>query len=297
MPRITVQNDSVHISDKIIDGTGKVLSDYENRIYGEVEVLSYVHGTDKPLFTRTTNTLLVTGEVFFNEKMNACRTRIGGDDWRLPSIDEYLGVNELSVIDTSDNRIADEHICGFMIGVGGAGESIDDINPVHRTSLTVPEPVPFRMVPVDDDLADAVRSKYFLRVVKGEYVYYYGKLFSAERDMSVLYEDGTPVPTNVHVIGDQNGKHISASTNYQLTIDSGEVREYFKITDGSTRRCRFNTVGLVAGYRGIKAFDPLHPETYTEYFNVKGITCANLDNRPLRHPEEVSRLRYLVHFM
>ena len=94
----------------------------------------------------------------------------------------------------------------------------------------------------------------------------------------VFYEDGTVVPTNV---GDTTvDKFIRVYTTYRFTVNKYDIREYFKITQGSTMKSLINSAGLIAGYNGGNAVDG-----YPEYHNVRGITTLNMENQELKDSE------------
>ena len=284
--------ENMKIGETLHDGSGRLLaaSGLGHEIIGEVEVLYKSKRDGHSIFTRSIgkNDLLLTGAVFLTEKVNNVRST-----FQTTPIDQLIGVHSASQIDFSAASIPNEKICGIMVGVGGSGDTYNTVHPVHRTDLTVPGYTPFRVVPVDEDLSPELRRQYILRVVQGDYVYYYGKRFEANRDINVLYEDGTEVPTNVHAIGDSNGKYIKTFTKFTTTIDESEIREAFKIKDGSTRRSRVNSIGLITGYPG-KAEDS---GRYEEYFNVRTLTTLNMENRELKDSESTLSIIYRLYFV
>lgn len=115
-------------------------------------------------FTRTLhdhNDLLVTGAVFLSEKANNMRST-----FKTTPLDISLGVHTADQVEVSNKTIGYEKIGGIMVGDGGAGDTYNTVYKVNRAALSVPGPVPFRVVPVENDLKDTDREKYFLRVVR-----------------------------------------------------------------------------------------------------------------------------------
>ena len=282
--------EKVEAYDELWEGGRLLAGGKSTRIVGRVHALYRSEIDGHPIFTSedADNTLLIVGGVFLSERINNWRSTFAP-----PSVDEILGVHTVDQIDRSNNTIAQEKVCGFMIGIGGSGDVWGAIRPVHRTALTVPEPIPFRVVPVSEDLTGNLRRRYILRVVRGNYVYYYGRRFDATRDINVEYEDGTVVPSNAYIGGDVNGKFVKTFTKYHLDINEVEVREYFKMVDGSTLRSRVNSVGLITGYPG-RSTDGSGAE---EYFNVRTITTANLNNRELKDTHSTADYDYLFNFI
>ena len=253
-----------------------------SKIIGDVQVIYESKKNGKVIFTRTLhdhNDLLVTGAVFLSEKANNMRST-----FKTNPLDISLGVHTADQVEVSNKTIGYEKIGGIMVGDGGAGDTYNTVYKVNRAALSVPGPVPFRVVPVENDLKDTDREKYFLRVVKGDYAYYYGKKFDIEPEIGVMFEDGTVVPIDVNT---QNpDKFIKVFTKYRAVIDQRDIREYFKYTEGSTLRSLINSVGLITGY-------PLTSKEGTEeYFNVRGMTTFNMENQELKDSESTITFIY-----
>lgn len=267
-------HDEVEVNGKNHQGCGA-------DVIGEVEVICSSKANGKAIFTRNLykNDLLVTGAVFMSEKNNNVRST-----FKTMPLDLELGVHSVEEIVNDHTTVPMEKICGLMIGNGGAGDTYNAVYKTNRAARSVPGMIPFRVVPVDNDLSATDRSKYFLRVVKGDYVYYYGKKFDIDREINVQYEDGTTVPLDADTSVTQ--KFIRVFTKYRVTIDQRDVREYFKITQGSTLRSLVNSIGLMTGYPG-KAADG-----YEEFFNVRGNTSFNMENHELKDSESTITVIY-----
>ncbi|MCM1230267.1 MAG: hypothetical protein NC489_09040 [Ruminococcus flavefaciens] len=288
-------HDSLRIIDTLHDKSGKLLAKSNGHaIIGEVEKVYKSKRTGKVIFTRTIdqNDLLVTGAVYLSEKINNVRST-----FLTTPVDVSLGVHTAEEIDFSAATIPQEIVCGIMVGCGGCGDTYNTVHKVHRTDYTVPSPVPFRVVPLSQDIKGATRDRYFLRVVRGNYAYYYGKKFTVNRDINVMYEDGTTVPTNVNIIGDVKGQYIKTFTKYEVTVDETDIREGFKLTMGNTLQSRINSVGLVTGYPGIASDSADKGSDILEFFNVRTMTTLNTENDELKDSESTVSYIYRLYFV
>lgn len=266
----SIKSDGVRVAD-LVGVNGVWYGAEPAYINGEVEIIYRSSDGKRPIFTRTKhhNDLLVTGSVFFSEKVNNMRSTFA----TMP-LDVSLGVHAIGQIIRDHSTIPFEQICGIMVGTGGAGDTYNTVYPVDRTALSVPGPVPFRVVPILDDLSPTDREKYFMRVVKGDHAWYYGKKWDIEREIVVEFEDGTTVPVDINTIPTK--KFVKIYAIYRVTIDQRDIREMFKLTQGSTIRSLINSVGLIAGYPGT------NEDGSDDYFNVRGITAVNFENKELK---------------
>lgn len=281
MRDMQMKNDHVQVADDLLVND-KYLKGEASDVIGDVQVIFESKKNGKVVFTRTLrnhNDLLVTGAVFLSEKANDMRST-----FKTVPLDLELGVHSVDQIEVTQKTISREKIAGIMVGNGGAGDTYNTVYKVNRAARSVPAPVPFRVVPVDQDLKDTDRAKYFMRVVKGDYVYYYGKRFDLEREINVMFEDGTTVPVDVDTL--PNTKFIKVFTKYRAVLDERDIREYFKINYGSTLRSLINSVGLVTGY-------PLPEDDGTEeFYNVRGMTTMNMENQELKDSESTITFIY-----
>lgn len=290
-----IQNRGDHaaVSDELLCN-GRVLAHGDpHEIIGEVEIIYSSKRNGKRIFTRKLdrNDLLVTGAVFLSEKVNNVRST-----FKTTPVDLQLGVHRIEDIDTSTNTVPLEKICGIMVGNGGANDTYNTVHKVHRTDYTVPGVLPFRVVPLSHDLQGDARNRYILRVVKGSYAYYYGKKFTVEREINVQYEDGTTVPTNVNLVGDTKGQYIKTFTKFTATLDETDIREGFKLSEGSTMRSLVNSVGLITGYPGLAADSADKGSNIEEFFNVRTMTTLNTENSELKDSESTITYIYRLYF-
>ena len=279
-----LKKDKAHVSDELFMDNQLVAHNNSADIIGEVEVIYTSKNNGKVMFTRSLNRndLLVTGAVFLSEKMNDQRST-----FQTIPLDLEIGVHTNDQIIVDNTTISKERVCGIMVGNGGSGDTYNTVYKVNRAARSVPGYLPFRVVPVDEDLNETDRSKYMLRVVKGDLVYYYGKRFDIDREINVQYEDGTVVSTDVDT--QVVSKFIKTFTKYRVTLDQRDIREFFKITQGSTLRSLINSVGLITGYPG------LADDGFDEFFNVRGMTTLNMENKELKDSESTVTFIYKLY--
>lgn len=289
------RGDKMRVYEELQDQHGRLLAKGESHeIIGEVEIIHTSKATGRTVFTRTIkeNDLLVTGAVFLSEKVNNVRSR-----FLTNPIDFNLGIHTTEEIDRSSATIPMEHIVGICVGNGGCSDTYNTVHKVHRTDIEVPGMLPIRVLPLNQDLKGVARQRYLLRKVQGEYAYYYGKRFSVEREINVMYEDGTIVPTNVHLIGDSNGKYIKTFTKFTATMDETDIREGFKLSQGSTMRSLVNSVGLLTGYLGKSVNEAEKDTVAEEVFNARMMTTLNTENSELKDSEATITYIYRLYFV
>lgn len=283
------KNNAMTVAETLHDRNGRLLAEsHLNEIIGEVEIIYKSKLNGKSIFTRTIrrNDLLVTGGIYLCEKINQLRFNVHSTP-----IDVSLGVHKLEDIDQTTASLPFEKVCGIMVGNGGSGDTYNTVHRVHKTDLAVPGMIPFRVRNLSiSDLDPTERAKYILRVEKDGYAYYYGKKFEITPEINVHYEDGAPIDiTRMSSIGDSDGRFIKTYTKYEATITESDMREYFRITQGSTLRCLINSIGLMTGY-------PMD-DSESEFGNVRGLTTLNMENAELKDSESTVNFIYRLHFV
>lgn len=299
--RVCSKGDHMRVLEKLQDQHGRLLASGEpHEIIGEVEIIHQSRITGRTVFTRTLgyNDLLVTGAVFLSEKVNNVRS-----SFLTNPIDFNLQIHKVEDIDRTSVTVPKEQIVGICVGNGGCGDTYNTVHKVHRTDIEVPGMLPIRVRPLNQDLKGVARGNYFLRKVVGDYAYYYGKKFTVDREINVMYEDGTIVPTNVSMIGDSNGKYIKTFTKFTAALDEFDIREGFKLSQGSTLRSLVNSVGLATGYwgkakgSGIALDRDNTQDGFDEVFNCRMMTTLNTENSELKDSEATITYIYRLYFV
>lgn len=161
----------------------------------------------------------------------------------------------------------------YGIGIQGAYNVDDGIlsaayNP-QRMNMNLYHQIPFRCVPVDEDLSDAERTSYRLRqrtTINGaEYYLYWLKVINFtsdiqfkrinpsdgseeayELDPSYLHPEPVKPSTNLTLVDTQS--NIIAYATAQLTIEASEVLEYIRAYyEGDVRYAKISELGFYTG--------------------------------------------------
>ena len=303
-----VTHDSLRTIDQLAVNGVQVAGGDPHEIIGEVEVIYRSKRGNRTVFTKTLrrNDLLVTGAVFLSEKASNVRSSYvpGPLDLSLPDYPTLHTHTSDQITPSDPTTIPDERICGIMVGRNGCGETYNQVHRVYRTDRAVPGMVPFRTVPIGEDLAGEDRKKYFLRVVDDNYVYYYGKRFSESREINVNWEDGSIVDASTLVPGNDRGKLVKTFTKFTVSIEAEDIREYCRIKEGTTIRSLVNSVGLLTGYP-MKAEDQeeepsdMSPDAndVLEFGNVRSMTTLNTEDYPLKDAESTMDITYRLYYV
>lgn len=270
-----IKSDQVGFEEIVsVNGKKVVTSESDGGIFGLVRTSNF-SGNELITKNKYNNKLLVNGRVYFCEKSINTRS-----NFKPSSIDQDLGVS--GVLTLNNTNLIQEDIIGIMVGIGGTTAVYGSINDVEVHKKTVPTPVPFRIVPLAQDLTGEERAKYFLRVVDGANVKYFGKKFES-KSTKVLYDNGTEVPLNVDTLSTPGS--IRTFNEYLAVVGQKDIREYFLSVYGDTSLCQINTVGLLTGYPEVVG------ETI-EYRNVRCITTANMAQNPLKDELSIINFNY-----
>lgn len=181
----------------------------------------------------------------------------------------------------------------FGIGVRG-NYNVDDGNltaphQVLNTNMDLYTPIPFRVVPVEQDLTPIERSLYRMRVVqliKGvQYACYYLKvmevvdssvkftkkdpLTGVETDYTIDSSNLTPTPPQPNINGTVTSavEQINVSVGVRMNVTGAEVTEAVNIFyDGDMRRAKISEFGMYMGQdKVVVAKDHTDTDfTYTE---------------------------------
>ena len=288
-------HESARIGEELYINGGLVALHDPNEVVGEVEILYRSKRNGKAVFTKTINRndLLVTGAVYLSEKVNNTRST-----YKTTPLDVSYGVHGAEDVDYTAESIPFERICGIMVGREGCGDTYNTVHRVVRTDLRVPGMIPFRVIDTSrrDDLTGEERNLYFMRVVEGDLVKYYGKRFTAEREINVVYEDGTAVDVATLVEGNDRGKLIKTYTKFTTTVSPDDIREYCKITEGNTIRSLVNSIGLLTGYP-VDPSDKADNPDAQEFALVRGLTTLNTEDYPLKDSESSMDITYRFYFV
>lgn len=160
----------------------------------------------------------------------------------------------------------------FGVGITGC-YNVDDGNlstPYipSMNNMDLYTPIPFRCVPIDEDLTDVERAQYRMRVKKTfnevEYWCYYLKLITfldtdvtitrtnaetqSEEDYELDINNLNPTPVVASSTGTEGASsEVNVSLNCQLTTTGAEILESVGIIYGDPRRANVSEIGVYTG--------------------------------------------------
>ncbi len=181
----------------------------------------------------------------------------------------------------------------FGIGIGGCfnvnGANLSEPYPVLKTNMDLYIPIPFRCVPVEQDLTSQEKVQYRMRVRKtiggADYFLYYLKLItfnqstvqltqtnpttSLQTPYTLDYSNLNPTPPTVNSSGviTSNVVEVNASVTSGLALTGAEVVEVVNVLyNGDLRFARISELGLYSGQdRVVTGVDANgNPLSYTE---------------------------------
>lgn len=275
MAKNVVSNSKLRLKDEINiigkDGTIELpMEKHFTRLIGEIQVINGLTG--KPLFTF--NDVILPGATYVLEKFFGKRSTFG-----MTTLSTDLSV-KADIAVTQDN-LKDEFVFGFVAGIGGS-EPPDLIKAVKFKDKTVASIIPLRIVDIANDLSPTEQAKYAIKKTVGTKYYYYARRFDTDTPIRHLYTDGTEIPANVDQVDTNLGLLVYGESVF--TVGANDIREYFLETYGNIDTCRFNSIGLVAGF-----IDG------TDFAGVRVVTKANLPNLYLRDNESYYSFIYKVY--
>lgn len=268
------KSDSLGIRDELYTEDGKLIipgfNKEPNRLIGRIEVIN--DKTGKVIFRY--NDVIILGSTYVLEKLFNRRSSFG-----MSTLSTDLNIN--AGVSPTQNNLKDEFVFGFIAGIGGA-ESSDLVRAVKFKDKTVSNIIPFRVVDMDNDLSPLEQAKYALKKQVGNKYYYYAKRFDTDVVIRHLFTDGTEIPSNIDQTETTLGLLVFGEA--VLKISKDDFREYFMDQFGSIDNCRFNSIGLVAGFL-----------SGSDFAGVRTVTKVNMPNLFLRDTESSYTLVYKIY--
>lgn len=289
--------DSIHIEHANPFFRTEIIAGYDHRID---ELGRDVFGEE---IFRKENMTLIGGSIFTLEKLFGTRMK----NMRVSQLSDVFRDEEKpgpSVWGSHDSEpyTADNTVCLFGVGIGGAGESIATINDVKYHQRNISEMVPIRYVTSDSVLTADEHDKYFCRSESSDgMIGYYLKKFdnvSIEckwRD-SDNEAEGSNVGDSYFTTDPEVTTPIETFVQITLKISKDDVREWFEYNE-DVEKARINTVGLFAGVpKNLDTpidveLDVASGETYQrtyDYDQVVCFSCLNFDNEMLALPKDLT---------
>jgi hypothetical protein len=180
----------------------------------------------------------------------------------VPNINQHLTLNQImgiphsqtnNIIINKEPRKADY----FMAGDGASSVAVPGkVYDAKNYETKLYHSVPFRMVPVSNDLPSVEKQVYRLRKIENisgvDYVSYYAKKF----DPGTLYleynnAEYLPIESDTVQVDENDAKHpllgglVLCYIQFTLAIEANELKEYFKVVNGSIEMASMSEAGIV----------------------------------------------------
>lgn len=272
-----IRDRKLQIRDEIIAEDGTLIIPSEKapkRMIGVLQQINPLTGNPVVNGILEYNDIIIPGSNFVLEKMFNKRSNFG-----MTTLSYDLGAN--AVPQPTQDNLKDEFIFGFVLGIGGV-ESADITRAVRFRDKTVSSIVPFRVVPTSQDLSLTEQAKYAMKKQVGTNYHYYAKRFDTDVVIRNLFTDGTEIPPNIDQTETSMGQLVYAEAI--LNISSSDLREYFINQFGTVDNCRFNSIGLVAGFN-----------SGGDMAGVRTVTKINTTNMPLSDMDSSFTFAYRVY--
>ena len=183
-----------------------------------------------------------------NQKYNVFPTEVPASSF--PPKIQYFGVGRLGFRHVDDGNLSEPH-------------------EVKSSNMDLYEPIPIRCVPIENDLSEAERANYRMRVVKdisgNTYaMYYLKKLVLTSNKVNITQANKSkieepyvfdyaalkptpPLPSETGVIGD-GSREINVAANASIVVLSEEIHEAINIIyGGDMRYATISELGLYMG--------------------------------------------------
>lgn len=182
-----------------------------------------------------------------------------------PNTEQHLTLNSMMGITHSKTNDAVlrqiPRTCNyFMVGDGAKNPAVPNkIYQPKNYETKLYNAIPFRCVPFATDLSSEEQEQYRLRKIieiEGEdYIAYYAKKFDPgtvfleynDSSYTPIEGDTVPVDEDGDVGHRLSGGSVLCYVQFTLSIDQTELKEWFKIKNGSLSGASMNEIGLVYG--------------------------------------------------
>lgn len=245
----------------------------------------------KELF-RKSNILVAGGQRFVLEKVFNIDPNLSSNRITLNKIYSHENT-ETPITDLMPRR--EKAVCLFGIGIGGSELTMGSAVAPHNRNFNLYNQIPFRVVPLANDLSSVVKSQYyFRRSLPNNRVGYYLKRFATTPKINMLVNGVNFVPNqstdNTYVgTADQliQNQAVEIYLEFNLFISELDIREYFTVNEG-LQHARINEISLFTGYQEAGV-------DWREYKDVECFSKLTFDNEPFTNPSKTVEVIYRIY--
>ena len=252
---------------------------------GEVEVRNELG----ELLFRKHNIILIAGRRFILEKL----FNITPDPSLIMTLNQIYGIDEVTPPTTEAGPRKEKCVCLFGVGRGGSDLTFGSVKKPYAKELELYDMVPLRYSAYD--LSDTVKQKYYFRQEQDDgMIAYYLKKFETDPKIVIKVGNQDYVP-DINDTDNENGsglierEDITCYVELSLKIDSNDVREYFKATEGIDM-ARINEIALFTG------FQPEHNTgVWTDYLDIEIFSKLTFNSEPLDVESKEMNITYRIY--
>ena len=265
-------------------------------VHGQVDIMDQFGN----LLQSKSNIILLGGRRFTLEKL--FNVQIPNKRVTLNSL---FHVNESESADavTFNAPLREKSVCLFGVGRGGSTLTFGDVNVPAEKEFNLYDMVPLRYVSIANDLSDAEKENYYLRVfykngeivsdyANADYIAYYLKRFETKPSLVIKIGESEYIPNlefdNLPTDWDElvERKDVDMYIQLQLKLTSEDIREFYIATE-SIENARINELGVYLGYQ------PEH-NLWTDYLGIETFSKLCFNNEPL--DDETKELNIIYKF-
>lgn len=271
---------TINLDDKLdINDLKDALSQRNSQfLRGEAEFYNE-HGD---LLFKRSNLIVLPGKVFALEKLFnvKCKTDI-------PDLKEQLNIPASTPITANEDKgpLQKKAVCLFGVGMGGSSNQFGDVIKPNFSDTNLYNMVPFRYVPLANDLTPTEKKKYFFRVeTQDDMVAYFLKKFDKTPSIEIK-RLGTDIDADISIKDEEFDVYVEM----ELKIDVEDIREYFNAI-GEGHLARYNEICLVYGVQ-----PDVPGQDYVDYEQLELFSKLTFNNEALDSVSKELRIIYRVY--
>lgn len=303
---------SIRLKEEVsFDGQLLTMPESSSRMIGVVDVDEYDAYGRKIFHTRNMNDITLPGSIFMLEQMFKIEAK--NQRFLHPTSKLNYKYDTTETFDarstekiTTDINLGSQKVFGFMVGIGGTDSGSNVIAPDYNiTSLS--KFVPFRSSSDEDEIKE-LKKQYTFAFSNNNTTYFYVKKFDIDPSGNETDSSTESTKNTTKLIraqwadgsGDVDDSEFALSlttpivayAQCELNVSANDVREYFG--DMNLDSCAINQLGLVAG-QPVEHKDQDGKLIYTDYTDVKLISCVNFKARDLSNTENTLKITYKIY--
>lgn len=177
----------------------------------------------------------------------------------------------------------------FLIALGknGCGPDMAQKKKVRYASRIEPEDlVPFKYVPIANDLSVDQRSKYFGRKKGDTRIAYYFKTWEGNPEYKQQFLDGTPIDENIYSSERAKKEEVESFIQYYFKVTTDDCRDWYRYLT-SIEDAKVSQISLLTAWKKtIDGFD--------YYQDIRPYTVLNFPTQLLIDPDVALDIIYQV---